>query len=188
MKRRLGIILATALIALAIPMSGVAAKPMGKVTICHKPAGATPVTISVSGNALKAHLAHGDRQGPCTPTTPPPAPTTCTFHAADSAYYNGPNNTYPLYATGPIHFSWTVATGVVSGTGGYWNELIGATTYFNNVTSGSVSGTGAVTLSFSRTVPNSYSFTFAGNLTGNVLSGTADGPYWFTATGTKTCV
>ncbi|MBU1759522.1 MAG: hypothetical protein KKB19_01605 [Bacteroidetes bacterium] len=37
-----------------------------KVTICHKPNGSNyPVTISVSVNALQAHLNHGDYQGAC---------------------------------------------------------------------------------------------------------------------------
>ena len=35
-----------------------------KVTVCHKADGA-PVTINISENALKAHLAHGDTQGDC---------------------------------------------------------------------------------------------------------------------------
>lgn len=37
-----------------------------KVTLCHKPNGSNyPVTISVSVNALQAHLNHGDYQGEC---------------------------------------------------------------------------------------------------------------------------
>lgn len=37
-----------------------------KVTLCHKPNGSDyPVTISVSVNALQAHLNHGDYQGEC---------------------------------------------------------------------------------------------------------------------------
>jgi len=36
-----------------------------KVVICHKANGKNPVTIQVSKNALKAHLAHGDSEGPC---------------------------------------------------------------------------------------------------------------------------
>ena len=35
-----------------------------KVTVCHKADG-NPVTINISENALKAHLAHGDVQGDC---------------------------------------------------------------------------------------------------------------------------
>lgn len=42
-------------------------KNMDKVTICHKPGknGDPGVSISVSANALKAHLGHGDVQGEC---------------------------------------------------------------------------------------------------------------------------
>ena len=38
-----------------------------KVTICHIPPGNpnNPQTITVSVNALQAHLAHGDTLGPC---------------------------------------------------------------------------------------------------------------------------
>jgi len=36
-----------------------------KVTVCHKPSGKNPVTLEISKNALNAHLAHGDSEGPC---------------------------------------------------------------------------------------------------------------------------
>ncbi|ARK11754.1 hypothetical protein [Fibrivirga algicola] len=36
-----------------------------KVTICHKPDGANPITISVAQEAVAAHLAHGDNLGEC---------------------------------------------------------------------------------------------------------------------------
>ena len=36
-----------------------------KVTICHKPEGANPITISVAESAVAAHLAHGDEIGAC---------------------------------------------------------------------------------------------------------------------------
>ncbi len=36
-----------------------------KVTICHKPDGANPITISVDDNAVAAHMAHGDSMGEC---------------------------------------------------------------------------------------------------------------------------
>jgi hypothetical protein len=105
-----------------------------------------------------------------------------TFTASDSLYYNGPDSSYPLYGTGAINFSWDPVTGNV--TGGYYNEIVPpttGTTYQNVVTGGSVSGS-TVNLTFSRTVPNIYSFTFTGTLSGNVLSGQMDGPYLFTAT------
>lgn len=35
------------------------------VTICHKPNGSNPITITIPQNALAAHLAHGDVVGPC---------------------------------------------------------------------------------------------------------------------------
>jgi hypothetical protein len=39
-----------------------------KVTICHRTGSGKRVTITISENALPAHLAHGDTVGPC-PTT-----------------------------------------------------------------------------------------------------------------------
>ena len=36
-----------------------------KAVVCHKVEGKNPVTIEVSKNALKAHLAHGDSEGAC---------------------------------------------------------------------------------------------------------------------------
>jgi hypothetical protein len=202
MRRGFGIAIMTALLALSLPLSAVAAHDgggdhghrdhdqghRGKITICHKPQGTQPVTIKISTAAWKAHKAHGDTQGPCPsqPKPPKPAQGTCTFTALTSIYNNGATSTSPLYATGPIHFTWTVATGVVTVPGGSWNELIGATTYFNNITAGSVSGAGAVNLSFVRTVPDSNAFSFSGQLTGNTLTGLMAGNY-FTASGTVNC-
>jgi hypothetical protein len=42
-------------------------KKRGKVTICHVPPGNpdNAHTVTVSRNALDAHLAHGDYKGPC---------------------------------------------------------------------------------------------------------------------------
>lgn len=37
----------------------------GWVTICHHPAGSTPITITINQNAWPAHQAHGDTMGPC---------------------------------------------------------------------------------------------------------------------------
>lgn len=105
------------------------------------------------------------------------------FTATDSLYYNGPTNSAPLYGTGAISFTWD-ATGNV--TGGYYNEVVPpttGTTYFNVITGGTVIGNN-VNLTFNRTTPNVYGpFTFTGTLVGNVLTGTLDGPYYFTATG-----
>lgn len=36
-----------------------------KVTVCHKVEGKNPITLDISKNALKAHLAHGDTEGAC---------------------------------------------------------------------------------------------------------------------------
>lgn len=110
-----------------------------------------------------------------------------TFTATDSSNYNGPSSSDPLYGTGPISFTWDTATGNV--TGGYYNEVappsIGPT-YFNTITAGNVSSSGVVSLTFSRTLPSPYGFTFAGTLSGGTLTGQLDGPYLFTATGTIT--
>ena len=35
------------------------------VTICHKPQGSAPVTITIPSADLAMHLAHGDSQGSC---------------------------------------------------------------------------------------------------------------------------
>ncbi len=111
-----------------------------------------------------------------------------TFSATNSNYYNGVDDTTGLYASGPISFSWDPTTGVVSG--GQYDEMapaVAGTVYYNVVQSGTVSSTGAVSLTFIRTNPNNYGpFTFTGQLTGNTLTGTLDGPYYFTATGIVT--
>ncbi len=53
----------------ALPVSPALAAPAGKVEICHIPPGnpGNAHTIKVSGNAIKAHLKHGDYIGPCAP-------------------------------------------------------------------------------------------------------------------------
>lgn len=202
MRRGITVAILAALLVLAVPLGTVAAKSTGggngkpgKITICHKPQGVRPVTITIANSALKAHKAHGDTEGPC-PTQPKPAaPKVCTFDAATSAYYAGSNATAPLFATGPIRFSWTVSTGSVNSPGGYWNELsppppAASVTYYNNVTAGTVSAAGAVSLSFTRTVPDVNTFTFAGSLSAltgaSTMSGLMAGN-WFTATGTVGC-
>ena len=63
-----GAMLVAALTAMVMTTpTSVQADPDGKVTICHIPPGNPehPITISVSQNAVPAHLAHGDTEGPC---------------------------------------------------------------------------------------------------------------------------
>jgi len=36
-----------------------------KCTVCHKPAGPHPQTLTIDCHALQAHLNHGDYEGPC---------------------------------------------------------------------------------------------------------------------------
>ena len=36
-----------------------------KCTVCHKPAGPHPQTLTIDCHALQAHLNHGDHEGPC---------------------------------------------------------------------------------------------------------------------------
>lgn len=196
MKRAFALILAAALLALLLPLSSVAAhgndRERGhgdKVTICRA-TGASPVTIRISRRALAAHMRLGDTLGACAPKPPTPAsPTVCTFDAATSSFFAGVTNASALFATGPIHFSWTRATGAVSTTGGFWNDmtpLVSPVTFFNLVTGGTVSAAGAVTLSFNRTDPNVGTASFTGTLVGNVLSGLMSGTF-FSATGTTRC-
>ena len=44
------------------------------VTLCHKPDGVNPRTITVASPAVPAHLGHGDTLGPCEGTTRPGGP------------------------------------------------------------------------------------------------------------------
>ncbi|MBI5034623.1 MAG: hypothetical protein HZB51_29225 [Chloroflexi bacterium] len=60
---------------MAMPLSVAAGGD--KVTICHMPNTPDEVSITVSVNALPAHLAHGDYQGDCTHTEV----LTCPFDA-----------------------------------------------------------------------------------------------------------
>jgi len=41
------------------------AKPVEKVTLCHKPGTPAAKTLTVADRAVEAHLAHGDSLGPC---------------------------------------------------------------------------------------------------------------------------
>lgn len=67
MKTKWSIVMALVLLAaLAMPLSVAAGGE--KVTLCHMPNTPDEVTITVSINALPAHLAHGDYQGECTHT------------------------------------------------------------------------------------------------------------------------
>jgi hypothetical protein len=42
--------------------------PEVKIQVCHQDQKGTSHTITISENALPAHLAHGDVLGPCVPT------------------------------------------------------------------------------------------------------------------------
>lgn len=112
------------------------------------------------------------------------AGTSCTFTAADSAYYNGMAPAAGLYATGPVSFTWALATGKV--TSGYWTEMLGTTPYYNLVVDGTVLN-GQVDLQFTRTDPDSNNFTALGLLSGGYFTGTAQGPYLWTAAGSVVC-
>lgn len=54
-------------LAMMVPALAAAAGPKEKVEVCHIPPGnpGNAHTINVNGNALKAHLAHGDSEGEC---------------------------------------------------------------------------------------------------------------------------
>ncbi len=201
MRRAISLVVAAMLLALLVPLTAVSANdsnPSGsgrgdRITVCHN-VSHHAVTIRISKKAWPAHKRRGDTLGACVPRPVKPpkgAAAVCTFSAPTAAYDNGPTSASPLYATGPIRFSWTVATGVVATTGGYWNEMTPVppatpVTYFNNVTAGSVSAGGAVSLSFVRTVPTAGSLSFSGTLAGHVLTGLMSGNS-FTATGTTSC-
>ena len=59
-------------LALMVPALAAAAGPKEKVDVCHIPPGnpGNAHTITVSGNALKAHEAHGDTKGECAKERP----------------------------------------------------------------------------------------------------------------------
>jgi hypothetical protein len=65
-------LLAAMLVATALPAF---ADPLPKVTVCHLSEEGTYEAIEVSGNALDAHIAHGDtlvtETTPCPPLPPP---------------------------------------------------------------------------------------------------------------------
>ena len=113
----------------------------------------------------------------------------CTFAASDSLYYNGTEPAAGLYGTGPITFSWLMATGDVYA--GEWTEVVPPFTgslYHNVIATGTVVG-GQVSLTTApRTSPaDGYTFTIQGTLVDGVFTGTAAGPYLLTASGTTSC-
>lgn len=191
MKKFLKVVLFVFIFALTVTTTF--AKPASKVNICHREdERGVYHLINVSENAQPAHMTHGDGipggnvpgmdykkfANDCT------IPNLATFIGTDSLYYNCPDVCSSVYGSGAISFTWDPVTGNV--TGGYYNEIVPpttGTTYYNVITGGSVIGN-IVNLTFNRTLPNIYGpFYFTGTLVGNVLTGTLDGPYYFTATG-----
>ena len=124
----------------------------------------------------------------------------CVFHAHDSVNYWTYYPSSNVYGYGAISFVWDPNTGRILS--GYYPERVTyyspVITYFHNLSSGSISGTIGpyldlrFSMGFTRTTPNSYSFSVeGGTLTGTPSSakfrGYADGPYLLEATGTVTC-
>jgi hypothetical protein len=124
----------------------------------------------------------------------------CVFYAPNSVNYWTSYPSSSIYGDGPLSFAWEPETGRVlsgyyTGRATCYSPVL---TFFNNLSSGSISGTiGSYlnlkfSMSFTRTVPDSYSFSVqGGTLTGTPSSarfrGYADGPYLLEATGTVTC-
>lgn len=52
----------------------------GYVTICHKPAGSSPITLTIPSSDLAFHLAHGDSKGSCQSTNGAGRIYYTTFH------------------------------------------------------------------------------------------------------------
>ena len=129
----------------------------------------------------------------------------CVFYASNSVYYNTSYASSDVYAYGPISFAWEPATDRVLG--GYYPEQVvfynPVATYFANITSGVILGPVDPTLapmlslsipsmSFSRTIPDSYNFmlkdgTITGTRSAATLQGALDGPFLIEATGTVVC-
>lgn len=110
----------------------------------------------------------------------------CTFAAPDSRYYNDTAMT-DLYATGPLTFSWLMATGDVYT--GLWTETWPAFTgnpYPAVIASGTVVGT-QVNMTTAVRFDSYHSFVIQGTLANGSFVGTADGAYPLTAEGTTTC-
>jgi hypothetical protein len=66
MKRTIiGLSIVLALAAIIAAISAVQANDEVKVTICHKPEGSNPHSITVAQSAVPAHQRHGDAIGAC---------------------------------------------------------------------------------------------------------------------------
>jgi hypothetical protein len=124
----------------------------------------------------------------------------CAFDAPNSSYYRGVNASADrLVGSGPIRFSWNAASGIVAASGGYWREYLANERawlkFANVVDSGTVGGSGRVTVRFMGTPLVSgmrpYQFSLTGRLSAlsgsSRLSGFADGANLFSASGQVTC-
>ena len=66
MKRTVVFLTLVAIVLLVLTTSVVLAAKMDKVDVCHLDDETGEYhTININGNALPAHLAHGDKEGPC---------------------------------------------------------------------------------------------------------------------------
>ena len=66
MKRTvIGLFIVLGLAAVIAAISAVQANDENKVTICHKPQGSNPHSITVAQSAVPAHQRHGDTMGAC---------------------------------------------------------------------------------------------------------------------------
>jgi Trypsin len=83
-------------------------------------------------------------------------PTVCTFDGPAN-YERGTPGSDP--STGPLHFAWAPATGLVSG--GFWDETYHSTLYHGGITSGSIGPGPTAALSFTW-APGPISYDFSG--------------------------